>query len=644
MNREDHDPKPSIDHNEAGRATALAVAMLGGVRKWGPATAFAIVAYFALFRLPFQFPPTQLLVSRSYAFGFNNGLAVLAMAILLGAATMYRLCLGDPRACDPLMSFEEDGQQKTRLSCWLFVSMAVLYALLTAVLYVYSRLAATAMLTWESRHFLHRIKLVETYNLRPYVDIQAEYGPALMYPPIYLNRLLAPLGVSVQGAYFLCHLLMNLAGLWCLWYLLRHCAAPTRAKAVAFFVIGIAGFGPWMGLNGVVLRFACPFTAVFIGHRVWMRLRENTSPMREVSMVFTVATLAVVNVLLSPEIAVAFVVGWLSYSVLLVRTDWRILAVSLPALAATAIGCHFLLPTAYFGSLLRFSQGANNLPMVPAGHLVLYVVTLALIVPPLLAASWRSGRADAALLGSLGVLSVVMMPGALGRCDPSHVLFYGLVASMLLMIRLAGVSRGTYRVYVLAYAIVFIGMMQVINLNGFGVSPKDLATNPAQAVRSFIDRQRSEFAPRDHTYLTALDKYPAIGLPFATYGFDNAAEAYLFAHRRVDPEFYVGVVGVYSDEELNRKLADTARHEFLLVNKEWEQPRSRPWSEDYLSDLRRWFLYPARLQVIRPDLDASGAVERFIADHYRAVEDVGRCVVVQRVDASKPPSDKFDKP
>src|SRR5262249_17055342 len=137
----------------------------------------------------------------------------------------------------------------------------------------------------------------------------------LIYPPIYLHRLLAPLGASVQGAYFLCHLLINLAGLWCLWFLLRHCAAPKRTKAIAFLVISIAGFGPWMGLNGVVLRFACPFATVLMGHLAWIRLRETASPISELCMILIVAALTVVNVLLSPEIAVAFIVGWLSYSI-----------------------------------------------------------------------------------------------------------------------------------------------------------------------------------------------------------------------------------------------------------------------------------------------------------------------------------------
>jgi hypothetical protein len=565
-----------------------------------------VVAYFALFWLPFYFPPRQLLVSASYAFGFNNSVAVLAMAGLLGAATLYRLRRGS-RAREPLVCFADAGARATRLSPWLFAAMAGVYAVLTAGMYAYSRLAATAPLTWESRHFLHRIKLVETYGLHPYSEIHVEYGPALMYPPIYLHGLLRPLGVSAEAAYFLCHLLLNVAGLWCLWYLLQHAVAPSRAKAVTFVVIGLAGFAPYIGLNGVVLRYACPFAAVLVGHRVWQRLHQERSPYRWIAMISTVGALAVVNILLSPEIAVAFVLGWLGYSLLWVFEEWRLLAVSVVAVVATALGGHILLPPQYFVSLLRFSQGANNLPMVPAAHILLYAVTLFLLVPPLLAAGWRGGRSDSALLGALGVLSIVMMPGALGRCDPPHVLFYGLVVSMLLMVRLARVSTGAYRAYALAYTAVFIGLMQIVNLVVFlGLRPANLLTSPVAMARDFVYGQRAEFARRDHAYLAALDKYPAIGLPFATYGGDNAAEDYLFARRRVAPEFYVGAVGVYTDADIARKLADTARHEFLLIKKGWERRWNDASGDKYLWGLRWWFLYPVRLRWIRPDLDLHG--------------------------------------
>ena len=89
-----------------------------------------------------------------------------------------------------------------------------------------------------------------------------------------------------------------------------------------------------------------------------------------------------------------------------------------------------------------------------------------------------------------------MAPGALGRCDPPHVLFYGMGASMLLMARLANISRPAFAVYTIAYAGVFIVLMQVVNLVVFyGVSPwallsRDAIAHVAEKLRSATGTER----------------------------------------------------------------------------------------------------------------------------------------------------------
>jgi hypothetical protein len=575
------------------------------------------------------------MVSPSYAFGFNNAIAILSMVAVLAAATVYCLLRG-PEACRPRIRLHDDVATQ-RLPAWLFLAMAAIYAGLTRIMYGYAQRATTGMLTWESRHFLHRVKLMEVYGLRPYVDFQAEYGPALMYPPVYLHRVLAPFGVTVEGAYFLCHLVMNLAGLWCLFYLLEHVDAPRRRKAVAFTVVGLAGFAPYMGLSGVVLRYACPYASVLLGHRIHRlgrtgHLRERWRSTVTVAMV---AALLAANIVLSPEIAVAFTLSWLVYVVLAARKDWRPLAASLVAMGATAVACWFMLPEAYYESLLRFSEGAINLPLVPAAHLVLYILTLALVVPALSAAGLRGGTPDAPLLGTLGALSVVMMPGALGRCDPPHVLFYGMGASLLLMIRLANTSRRIFVTYVAAYATIFIGMLQAANAAVFlGASYREIAYNPIRAAHTLSQNLRRDLTPRDLSYLSALDKYPQIGLPYATYGGDNAAESYLFDHRQVAPEYYVSLVGVFTDENLARKMGDVARHEYLLVKAGWEKPEEHDRCRLHQGYLRRWFIYPVRLECKRLDLDSWGELARFLAANYRPVERIGPSLVLRRVKAA----------
>jgi hypothetical protein len=71
------------------RVTSLKVAQNGGVL-----AILSLLAYYALFRLPFRFPPGERLMSASYAFGFNNAVAIIALAGLLVLVTLVYLLRG----------------------------------------------------------------------------------------------------------------------------------------------------------------------------------------------------------------------------------------------------------------------------------------------------------------------------------------------------------------------------------------------------------------------------------------------------------------------------------------------------------------------------------------------------------------------
>ena len=144
----------------------------------------AALAYFALFELPFWFPPRLRLWSASYAFGFNNGVAILAMAGLLAAVALLYV-VQPHRARDPRIEFPLDRTIAGRRSLMVALALvALLYAGLTFAMYVYS-VRSASWLMWETRHFLHRTWLMDVYGLRPYTDFSAEYGPLLTYTPLY---------------------------------------------------------------------------------------------------------------------------------------------------------------------------------------------------------------------------------------------------------------------------------------------------------------------------------------------------------------------------------------------------------------------------------------------------------------------------
>jgi hypothetical protein len=109
--------------------------------------------------------------------------------------------------------------------------------------------------------------------------------------------------------------------------------------------------------------------------------------------------------------------------------------------------------------------------------------------------------------------------------------------------------------------------------------------------------------------------------------------AYLWSHRHFEPEYYCGIIGVYSEEQLARKLRETTRHPYLLVRKGWFGPVDV--CRRHLDSLRRSFIYHAWLRCKREALETDVAVNRAILDHYRIVDEVGPYVIMKR---TAPPS------
>jgi hypothetical protein len=130
--------------------------------------------------------------------------------------------------------------------------------------------------------------------------------------------------------------------------------------------------------------------------------------------------------------------------------------------------------------------------------------------------------------------------------------------------------------------------------------------------------------------LSALDRYPRLGLPYASFG-DPAVERYVVLRGQLDPEYYVAIVGVYNAAALERKISDVGRMEYLLVPSRFV-PRSTPdICSDYLIGLRRWFFYPAKLACRFDPLDPATSLKSFIADHFNAVEEIGSWTVLRRL-------------
>ena len=178
-----------------------------------------------------------------------------------------------------------------------------------------------------------------------------------------------------------------------------------------------------------------------------------------------------------------------------------------------------------------------------------------------------------------------------------------------------------------------------MNLQVFYRIPPRMLLSPhviANVAQKF--RTATGTAHLDAATLSALDRYPRLGLPFASFG-DPAVERYVLSRHQLQPEYYVAFVGVYTAAALERKLHDVREMEYLLIPGNFALPPARSDPGPcvyYLKSLQEWFLYPANLPCRAQPLDPSKSIRSFIADHYIPVKQVGSWLVMRRVDNASP--------
>jgi hypothetical protein len=616
---------------------------------------FALMAYYAIFYLPYHFPPTQRLISDSYVFGFNNSVAIISIVTLLATATLMRFLhqRRQQHQANSSLPYCDGAGDTSRIPPSRYWLLALVYLLFTVAIYWRAQTAQFYSVDWESSHFLWDLKLMEIHGLRPYVDFKFDYGPALIYAPAYFHRLLNAWSVSHGVSYYTFHYLIDLLGLYCIFSLLNRSIMPLRYKKVAFGILAVACLAPYMGLNGIAARFLIPYLSLVIVHQKMAQTGEAALRLR-LLMVFILVFLAtMINMFISAEIGVAFSIALIAYNVSFSRTDLRAVITAVSAFALALVLCRMLLPSSYYESLLSFSKGANNFPLLPAAHLLLYIVTLFLAIPRLILDGIRHEHTSAPLLFALGVLSIALLPGAFGRCDPPHVFFYGLGISLIMFILMANTSRKHFLLYSVAYICVSIIGLQWSNARVFNISYKSVL--PEVLVLTVTSKLGFEGGREKHkleeqqtterggdasvlSHLRVLDRYPQLGLPFGNYGIDKVTEHYLWMHKKIAPEYYLGAVGVYTETDLSRKLRDISRNEYLLwlnlswLKRYWDFDESRDTCRERLDYIRRSFIYPVILSCKQEGLDTHLEISRHIINSYHIVETAGDYLILKRID------------
>ena len=283
----------------------------------------------------------------------------------------------------------------------------------------------------EARYFLDRLEMMRLGE-KVYSDLRFEYGPIMLYLPIWLSRIL---GISLSNGYFLSWILQWAVGVAVLWKTISLASRGTGAGRSLFLLLSSFWLGAILdgGTNYTPLRFSTSLLFALVVQRRY----ETGFPI----LAFAVASAgAVVLFLYSPEQGLAFVVATLAFFLFCVRAylPGTLLALILfVCLAGSAIAIGFRMRL--LDSVMLISNGFLNLPLFPSVQTVV-LLTLWLIAASIGLWALRTGSSGHPLL-YLICLSCASLPAALGRADPGHIVMNTMGAIIAVLVVLSQYPR-----------------------------------------------------------------------------------------------------------------------------------------------------------------------------------------------------------
>ncbi len=567
----------------------------------------ALVTAFCAFVLPFFFPRNQPVLSASYTAGDNNRVAAVAVAGVMVAVLFvcwwWRIGVSredKDASLEPGEALETNSALGRRWLGWAILA-AVLF---TAVL---GGLVLRAHIFWgDEGYFLNRLRTGLILHRPIYTGFEFSYGPLLYKWPLTFVRALMPLGLSMSAAYLVSLAAIQVLGLALLFYVLQALPMRRGLKATLFALLTLGFLTPLLGINYSVFRFILPFAGV-----VWLSRQTQVGAAALVAVVAEMVELGC-----SPEMGMAFGAAVAIYGLYRALTAGkRWLWVSGVAILCTFVGRGSLL------TMAKFANGEFNLIVEPLPHMLVFLVAAVALAPLAVATALRTanddqthrdqaGR-DAGMLLGIFVASVGLLPVALGRCDPIHVLFNGVG---LYLLSFVAIDKASPR-WRTAWIVVFAGVVLLTQAVNFGVYKGNfnavLRRTPARGDEG-IDLGRLEAAVGSG------------GIAIPIYAPQTVVDD-LTRSGQIRPGYFSGLGWDAAAEQ--RTIDDMRQAEFALV-----PTQTVLFTEDMDNTrikriLRLGYIYRQR----RPPFVVGLMIERELAEHWKAVGRFGSYTLYRRI-------------
>jgi hypothetical protein len=561
----------------------------------------ALTAGFTAFVLPFFFPGKQPVYSAAYVAGANNKIAAIGLALL--ATFMLLWAIARLRHAPPLPGPRKEAPLSP--ATLLFGALAIA--------------AWTALFGWaivhadirygESTYFIERARDVFEQHLTIYTQLEFPYGPLLLMPPVWIARVL---GAGIPASYFAWLAVLNGAGVLLAGYVLNALSLSRTARRLLFALCCFEQLHPLLGANYSLGKFMLPFAVLVCG------TRRRTA----LAQALTLAAGDLLVLLVSPELGVGLAAGIVIWA-LASSARTRHPSVLLSCLAPFAGTAAFLAlyGQGFLARLGNASAGALNLVIDPRPDLFVFIAALVWFAPLAVARSWsdpRNGSTDGPRLVGLFILSLGLLPGALGRSDPLHVFFNGFGFLILSMVGLDRLGRTRARIW---YALVLLLGLQV-QLTNLKVYLKPLAALP-RALRH-PESARPDFNVDRLRLLTHGERIATPALLQLPYQDELALRrAGQFDADRTD-----GIADIW-DATGEREKIDRLRHldYALLSTDEFGGPEGSPNADRLKRLLRFGYRYRERY----PPYIVGQLLRQELAEHWQPIARFGNVILYRRI-------------
>jgi len=521
---------------------------------------YIIFSLITVFYLPTLFPGKQV-EADSYIFGYNNHVGFLLFIVFtfIGAfwSQVFHWNLAPAASSDKVYP-------KT-----LWISLGGVCIICFFVYILTSRLSGYG----ESTYFINRIELT-VRGMRPYLDFEFAYGPLFIYIPLALSRCFH---ITIPNAYYLFWALCHLGGTWALAIIINKLDFCSLRKNQIFILLYMALLPGYIsaGINYTAGRF---LLAPLLGLLLYKFLQRNTTKSYLSGAFFATFSVALL-LAISPEIGISFSIGAASYYVVCnlraQRKYWMLpFAILLALLTILILVANHL---QLFYLMKHMGDGGFNFPIIPCEHILLFFFSV------FVAASYVSTKLLRHELRTNTVLllliSVPSLAACLGRCDPGHVLYDGIIIFLFALLYVSNWPK-IWGWYSAAFVLIFVLLSGISTLslykNEFGratisylisspaLSDSRLGTMAGSMGRRAMAGEYGGFDGKERfkqfkakAMMDARLDMPKV-MSDHLHGIANVPFSYTASHRPqgLDFGFYDGLMDVFDTQAVKAKITE----------------------------------------------------------------------------------------